>query len=361
MAQNLTINGVTYNGVESIEMTNAAGEKVRFYADAVRYAEQKLTDEQKTQARANIAALGKADISLGIASDGLIYIFVDGTPVGTGIPQGQSGDVFGYVDENNTIVLNGNLADGTYTVKYEMENGSIVNVGNMVLDTNVYYSVKKNLTQCSISNNATQVIKGNSYSATITANSGYELKSVTVTMGGQAVSVSGVTINIASVTGNIVITAVAEEKVAIVNQIPISTDASNNPFNGGKGWKTGYRLSNSGGGESALDGYEVTGFIPCTKDDTIRIKNITIVDENNTNICCYDSDKQPITINGTLKGTTLHALFVNNGTESNGVYTSKLSNNSGLTSLSSVAYIRIGSTDISDKSIVTINQEIANE
>jgi hypothetical protein len=31
------------------------------------------------------------DLSLGIASDGLIYLFVDGSPVGTGIPQGQSG------------------------------------------------------------------------------------------------------------------------------------------------------------------------------------------------------------------------------------------------------------------------------
>lgn len=72
-------------------------------------------------------------LSLGIASDGLIYIFVDGEPVGTGIPQGQSGDVFGYVDENNTIVLNGNLADGTYAVKYEMEDGSTVDIGNMTL------------------------------------------------------------------------------------------------------------------------------------------------------------------------------------------------------------------------------------
>jgi hypothetical protein len=79
---------------------------------------------------------GKADktgLSLGIASDGLIYLFVDGTPVGTGIPQGQSGDVFGYVDENNTIVLNGNLADGTYSVKYEMEDGSTIDIGDLSL------------------------------------------------------------------------------------------------------------------------------------------------------------------------------------------------------------------------------------
>lgn len=75
----------------------------------------------------------KSRLSLGIASDELIYIFVDGAPVGTGIPQGQSGDVFGYVDENNNVVLTGNLADGTYSVKYEMDDGSTVDIGDLVL------------------------------------------------------------------------------------------------------------------------------------------------------------------------------------------------------------------------------------
>lgn len=102
-------------------------------ADAVRYTAQTLTEEQKAQARANIAALGKMDVSLGIASDGLIYLFVNGEPVGTGIPQGQSGDVFGYVDENNTIVLTGSLPDGIYNIKYEMEDGSTVDIGGLTL------------------------------------------------------------------------------------------------------------------------------------------------------------------------------------------------------------------------------------
>ena len=121
--------------------------------------------------------------------------------------------IFGYVDEENNIIVQGNLADGTYTVKYEMADGSTVSIGNLVLDTNVYYSVTKNLTNCTLDNSATQVVEGSSYSATITANSGYELSSVSVTMGGSAVNVSGGVINIASVTGDIVITAVAEEVV----------------------------------------------------------------------------------------------------------------------------------------------------
>jgi hypothetical protein len=41
--------------------------------------------------------------------------------------------VFGYVDANNNIIVSGNLADGTYTVKYEMEDESTVDIGNLVL------------------------------------------------------------------------------------------------------------------------------------------------------------------------------------------------------------------------------------
>lgn len=116
-----------------LEDVNNLPEEGESVTDAVRYTAQSLTEEQKAQARANIAALGKMDVSLGIASDGLIYLFVNGEPVGTGIPQGQSGDVFGYVDENNTIVLNGNLAEGSYSVKYEMADGSVVDIGELSL------------------------------------------------------------------------------------------------------------------------------------------------------------------------------------------------------------------------------------
>jgi len=44
--------------------------------------------------------------------------------------------VFGVVDAENTIILNGNLADGTYTFNYEDENGTTVEIGNMTIDKN---------------------------------------------------------------------------------------------------------------------------------------------------------------------------------------------------------------------------------
>lgn len=54
MAENIVVNGVTYNGVDSMEMRNTAGQSVVFYPDAVRFNPQTLTDAQKAQARTNI-------------------------------------------------------------------------------------------------------------------------------------------------------------------------------------------------------------------------------------------------------------------------------------------------------------------
>lgn len=129
--------------------------------------------------------------------------------------------VIGVVDENNNIIVSGNLADGTYTVKYEMEDGSTVDIGDLVLDTNEYCTITNNLTNCTTNNMQSETVKNSGYVATITANSGYELKSLVVTMGGTDITssaVSGGNINIGVVTGDIVITAVAEEiKAAYTN------------------------------------------------------------------------------------------------------------------------------------------------
>ena len=117
--------------------------------------------------------------------------------------------IFGYVDENNNIILSGNLAEDTYNVKYEMEDGTTVDIGDLVLTNS--YTVTNSLTNCTTNNSATSVAKNGSYSATISAKSGYTLSSVTVTMGGSPVTVTNGVINISKVTGDIVITASAKE------------------------------------------------------------------------------------------------------------------------------------------------------
>ena len=215
------------------------------------------TSVDQTAASVTQLASDKADktgLSLGVHSDGLVYLFVNGTPQGNGLEitaETVEGDVFGYVEDDNTIVLNGNLADGTYSIKYEMENGTTVNIGNLVLDSTVYYTVTNTLTNCTNSNSATKVAQGSAYSATITAKSGYELKSVTATMGGSAVSVSNGKINIASVTGNIVITAVAEEVKAAE---PVTVNLT---------LRDGIRLG-SDGGDRTQAGYCATQQIDLT-------------------------------------------------------------------------------------------------
>ena len=265
--------------------------------------------------------------------------------------------IFGIVDKNNNIIVSGNLADGTYSVKYEMEDGSTVDIGDLVLDTNVYYTVTNALTNCTNSNSATQAVGGGSYSATITANSGYELSSVVVTMGGTNISssaVSGGTITIAEVTGDIVITAVSEE-IVIVNQIPISTDSSGNLFvgaNGEAGYKTDTRLSINGP-EKTQSGHETTGFIPAKYADTIYLKNITITGATSEVMCFYDSNY------AVLAGTYTEYVF---GTTSGGVVSKKVSDivlDKLTANADKLAFVRISAKEINANSVITINQPIS--
>ena len=178
--------------------------------------------------------------------------------------------VFGIVDEDNNIIVSGNLADGTYSVKYEMEDGSTVDIGDLILDSNIYCSVVNTLTNCTSSNGTKQVVQGGSYSATITANSGYELSSVVVTMGGTDISasaVSGSNISIANVTGNIVITALAEEKTVSYTNLadPASSD-----------WGTDVRIGSDGTFRTGVTDNIVTNYIKLVKGDVVRVKGLNL-------------------------------------------------------------------------------------
>lgn len=115
-------------------------------------------------------------------------------------------------------------------------------------DDVVYYTITSTLTNVVISNTASTVKEGSSFSATLTAESGYELDTVSVTMGGSAVTVTNGVINIASVTGDIVITATAQVIGADENLVDPSTanDASPDTTTLYKDeWVNGYALSTS--------------------------------------------------------------------------------------------------------------------
>lgn len=306
----------------------------------------------------------KSAMTLGVHTDGLVYLFINGAPQGNGLDIKADvieGDVFGYVDENNVIVLNGSIPEGTYTVKYEMKDGSTVDIGDLVLDNTVYYSVTNSLTNCVSSNSDTQADEGGSYSATISANSGYKLSSVVVTMGGTDISasaVSGGTITIANVTGNIVITAVATEVVSepsYTNLLPLSVDADGNDFvgvheNGGDGYEYGYKVSASSGNLKSSDAY-VSGFIPLADiNDVVRIANIELSGSAAiNNIVFYDASKTLV------YGTT--------GTE--GAFTKLVKVEDGYIwffakswTSSDIAFFRFSCGGITDETIVTVNEEI---
>ena len=148
MAHDVVVNGVTFPDVDMLEMTSTSGEKVAFYPDAVRYNPQSLTDPQKAQARANIGAVSEAELNeqvgalsdeigaystltLGIHTDGLIYVFKDGKPIGSGIKLPEGG-LPGYVDSAGNIVLEGEYPDGT-RVKYVLKDGSLADIGGIEL------------------------------------------------------------------------------------------------------------------------------------------------------------------------------------------------------------------------------------
>lgn len=210
----------------------------------------------------------------------------------------------------------------------------------------VYYTITNNLTDVNTSSAVISVESGGAYAADLTANEGYAINAVTITMGGVDITDSAYAdghISISQVTGDVVITATAV-KTGYTNQIPLSTDANGNPYNNGLGYKTGTRL-NSSSNEVAINGMCCTGYIPLTgvAGDVIRIKNVTYAGSASVYLICYNSNlvasgkthTQPALEAATVDGVTTIT------TSQNGLYSMRLS--CGV---------------IDDTSIITINEEI---
>lgn len=227
------------------------------------------------------SAIGALSKNQGAANVGKVLVVgTDGNVIPMMLPTEDSDeDVVGVLDESNNIILMGELADGTYTLKYENEDGTYTEIGNLVVGS-------------------------------------------------------------------------VPEPEVVINQIPISINADGSLFvgaNGESGYKTGYRLSLSSGGETADSDYECTGFIPVKYGDVIRIKNVDFTIENATNFVTYDANKNPIKSNNSYYGGQLKVF------ETEGV---ALNTNLLPTLTEDLAYIRIGSKSITSESILTVNQEI---
>ena len=122
----------------------------------------------------------------------------------------------------------------------------------MSFEDEVYYTITNNLSNATSSNSTALVAGGASYTATLTANSGYELSSVTVKMGGvdiTASAYSGGVVTIQNVTGNVVITVTTTKLptsyVVDINAVGYTNDARWSTGNGAlKTGATGYTAIN---------------------------------------------------------------------------------------------------------------------
>lgn len=145
------------------------------------------------------------------------------------------------------------------------------------------FGVIYNLTAVSSSNSATSVQSGAAYTTTLAPDSGKEMSSVVITMGGVDItstaydSSTGV-VSIASVTGNVTITAsAASSKPTWTNLVPTSLATDGSVYND-IGYKDGKYLSNT---TATLEGgsdanFTLTGRIPYSQADFAAGKVICV-------------------------------------------------------------------------------------
>lgn len=230
----------------------------------------------------------------------------------------------------------------------------------------VYHTINNSLTHVTSSNSRVSIEDGESYTTTLTAESGYTIDSYAVTMGGVDITstvYSGGVINISSVTGNVVITAIASKPR--VNQLPLAIE------NDGvsiyptvthsalttTGYATGYRLS-SAGTESASANNFVTGFMPMTVGQTITLDGIELPATNYSgyNTCYVAVYNSSFTCIKSNYSKDWHGSNLNPSTadSNNHILTLTINEGIGHEDLSSMAYVRISTLSMSGESAIYI-------
>lgn len=208
----------------------------------------------------------------------------------------------------------------------------------------VTYNITRNLTNCASSNTANTIAEGASYTTTLSPTGTYKkLGAITVTMGGTDISasaVSGSTVSIASVTGDIVI-ACAAVITNIIDTIGISANT---------------RLSTSSGDNRTQSGYAAIGankdaasLIHLVAGDTLRIKGASLPasNDNYSAIALHNAS-----------GTFSTSTYLHNGFSWNGMTFNNVGDSVVVTTVGE-HYFRVSliCTDASAV-ITTINEEI---
>lgn len=210
------------------------------------------------------------------------------------------------------------------------------------------YTVTYDLTRASSSNTNTAV-SGSGYTTTLTANDNCVLDSVVIKMGGTDITSSAYTsstgvVNIATVTGDIIISVVA----GIYNYIRLAVDRPDGTLGiGENGYKAGLRFSSGDGYSLRSDAnYCSTGFIEVPARATIRIKNATLASSSTTN--SYINLYTYKAIGTTITCIKYDELIANT---TNGITTITIAD-------SSMKYITLCCAKIDDSTIITVNRPI---
>lgn len=135
----------------------------------------------------------------------------------------------------------------------------------------VLYNVTRNLTNCASSNAANTIAEGAAYTTTLSPTGTFKkLGAITVTMGGADISasaVSGSTVSITNVTGNITITCAAVI-TNIIDTVGISADTRLSTGSGTNKPQTGWATIGAN--------MDATSLIHLVKGDTLRIKGMSL-------------------------------------------------------------------------------------
>lgn len=149
------------------------------------------------------------------------------------------------------------------------------------------------------------------------------------------------------------------------NALRSAIDSDGTPYNGGKGYKQGYRL-NSSAVEAQQDGMCVTGFIKVSRGDTIYLDGITM-NPNDTNSFYIYLYKSSFASNGAYfrSDVSMDYALENGGVvlgDNGSIVQMKLdgslfSNWDDFDNTQTV-YLRFSAQEINDNSIVSINKPI---
>lgn len=194
----------------------------------------------------------------------------------------------GGTDITSSVVT---TVNGTYVINISSVTGNLV-ITALAITIPITYTITNNLTNCSNSNTSTSINENDSYNGTISANSGYELSSITVTMGGTDITNSVVTtvnntyvINIAYATSNIIITANA---TALPNVYTITNNLTN--------------CSNNNASTSITENDTYSATVTANTNYVFNVGNVSVYVGSTQIQPSFSSDYKSFTINTVATG-----------------------------------------------------------